>query len=107
MGHGADAIVLAEEDELAVDEVGVVDAFALGLRVIEEGILVDAAQPLLPFIGLLFRESQVYETSAGGRPSGLIFFVHVIDVTTDDIGSQLIEVDLVDVEVGEVLLGCS
>ena len=90
-------VVLAEKHELAVDEVGVVDAVRLRLAVVEVRVLLDGVEPLFAVLDLALREGHVNE--AGARGDRSIVLLHVIKVAGHDVGAQLVEVNLVDVEV--------
>jgi len=89
VGDGPGVVGLGEEDELFVDKLGELDSLLLALGVVEEGVLLKVVEPDLPVVDAGLREG------------------HVNKVATLFVVLELREVDLVDVEVGEVVLGLS
>ena len=104
MGDRADVVGLGEEDELPVDEVGVVDPVLLRLPVVQECALLDAVEPTLPILDLALAERHLDEAGPCVDEVGRLLFVHFIVKTDHMISANLIEVDLVYVKVRKIIL---
>lgn len=98
-------VISRKEHELSVDEVRVVDAVVLGLAIIEECVLLHAAEPPLPVFDLALRKSHLDEACAGSDITVLIAAIHVV-ITANDIRAEFVEVNRMGVEIRKVLSSC-
>mmetsp|Transcript_30710 Transcript_30710/g.64371 ORF Transcript_30710/g.64371 Transcript_30710/m.64371 type:complete len:251 (-) Transcript_30710:1669-2421(-) len=103
--NGSNVVILGEENELPIDEVTVVDSLVLCLAVVQEGVFLNAVEPVLPILHLALGESHINEASS--RRDDIVryhFIVHEV-IVGDDISTQVVEMYFVDAKVREIFFG--